>query len=255
MAPSRLDRRHIEKRDFPRARRGYDPEIVDAHLAGIAADVEALASGAPPQQAPTSIPEAVGESVQEILAAADRSAAETQRIAEERLAELSRAAERDAERIRDEALDQARQFLRTIADRSSAVRSRLRELEQAMQSSTESQSIGADALDAAVSEIEQRLDVLHAETGASASEPMSPSAASSSTPSGQDAHGRADREAAVEQPATDDVDLAARLVALNMALDERPREEVEQYLAEHFDVPDHERLVDEAYASAGDEPP
>jgi len=33
-----LDRQSIEKKDFPIGRRGYDPEAVDVHLAGLADD-------------------------------------------------------------------------------------------------------------------------------------------------------------------------------------------------------------------------
>jgi hypothetical protein len=41
----------------------------------------------------------------------------------------------------------------------------------------------------------------------------------------------------------------ARLVALNMALNGDSREETGDYLAENFDVPDRERLLDEVYAA------
>jgi DivIVA domain-containing protein len=44
---------------------------------------------------------------------------------------------------------------------------------------------------------------------------------------------------------------AARLVALNMALDGTAREETARYLAEHFALSDHERLLDEVYARVG----
>src|SRR5204862_1079787 len=37
-----LDRQSIEKRDFPIGRRGYEPASVDAHLAKVAREVEAL---------------------------------------------------------------------------------------------------------------------------------------------------------------------------------------------------------------------
>jgi hypothetical protein len=43
----------------------------------------------------------------------------------------------------------------------------------------------------------------------------------------------------------------ARLVVLNMALEGEPREVVERYLAEHFDIPNRERLLDDVYAAAG----
>jgi hypothetical protein len=44
----------------------------------------------------------------------------------------------------------------------------------------------------------------------------------------------------------------ARLVALNMALDGDPREVTGGYLAQHFDIPDRERLLDEVYAAVGE---
>jgi hypothetical protein len=47
-----------------------------------------------------------------------------------------------------------------------------------------------------------------------------------------------------------DVD-GARLVALNMALDGDPRDATDRYLAEHFDIPDRGRLLDEVYAAVG----
>ena len=37
-----LDRQSIERRDFPIARRGYDPAVVDAHLRALAAEVQEL---------------------------------------------------------------------------------------------------------------------------------------------------------------------------------------------------------------------
>ena len=44
---------------------------------------------------------------------------------------------------------------------------------------------------------------------------------------------------------------AARIVALDMALSGKPREETDRYLAEHYDVPDRGALLDEVYAAAG----
>jgi hypothetical protein len=41
----------------------------------------------------------------------------------------------------------------------------------------------------------------------------------------------------------------ARLVALNMALNGTARDETERYLAENFDLPDRQGLLDEVYAS------
>jgi len=49
---------------------------------------------------------------------------------------------------------------------------------------------------------------------------------------------------------SEDLD-GARLVALNMALNGDSREETGRYLAENFDIPDRERLLDEVYAAIG----
>jgi DivIVA domain-containing protein len=53
---------------------------------------------------------------------------------------------------------------------------------------------------------------------------------------------------ALAVPTREDLD-GARLVALNMALNGDSREETGRYLAENFDVPDRERLLDEVYAA------
>jgi DivIVA domain-containing protein len=51
--------------------------------------------------------------------------------------------------------------------------------------------------------------------------------------------------------ARSDDEAGARLVALNMALEGTPREETASYLAEHYELPDVEALLDDVYASAG----
>ena len=43
----------------------------------------------------------------------------------------------------------------------------------------------------------------------------------------------------------------ARLIALNMALNGQSREETDRYLAENFDLPDRQSLLDEVYESVG----
>jgi hypothetical protein len=43
----------------------------------------------------------------------------------------------------------------------------------------------------------------------------------------------------------------ARLTILNMALSGEPREQADRYLAEHFRLPEREKLIDEVYAAIG----
>src|SRR6476661_2488009 len=68
-----LDRTSITRRDFPTNRRGYDPAAVDAHLAALADEVQALERRAAASSAPLSA--ATGEQVRAIVEAAERSVA------------------------------------------------------------------------------------------------------------------------------------------------------------------------------------
>jgi DivIVA domain-containing protein len=51
--------------------------------------------------------------------------------------------------------------------------------------------------------------------------------------------------------ARSDDEAGARLVALNMALEDAPRAETARYLGEHFALADVDALLDDVYASAG----
>lgn len=62
-----LDRRSIEKRDFPTRLRGYDRAAVDAHLRSVADELETRLS---------TTADAAAEQVRAVLAAAEQSAAE-----------------------------------------------------------------------------------------------------------------------------------------------------------------------------------
>src|SRR5512144_1396701 len=64
-----LDRDDIERRDFPTARRGYDPEAVDAHLRGVADEFERLGRPAPAPPQP-GLAAGASEQVRAILEAA-----------------------------------------------------------------------------------------------------------------------------------------------------------------------------------------
>jgi hypothetical protein len=66
-----------------------------------------------------------------------------------------------------------------------------------------------------------------------------------------DAVGLEPSPARARAPVTDPDEVAARLVALNMAMSDTPREEIVRYLREHHSLADPERLLDEVYAGAG----
>lgn len=80
-----LDRRSIEKRDFPLRLRGYDRAAVDAHLRAIADELEARVG---------STADAAAEQVRAVLTAAERSAAEMVARAEADAQRISSAAGR-----------------------------------------------------------------------------------------------------------------------------------------------------------------
>jgi hypothetical protein len=60
-----------------------------------------------------------------------------------------------------------------------------------------------------------------------------------------------DFAAAAEAPDHTDDEAAARITALNLALSGTPREETAAYLAEHYELPDLEGLLDDVYSKAG----
>jgi len=230
-----LDRQSIARRDFPTARRGYEPRAVDEHLAAIADEVEELrrqvGSGA------VRATEASGQ-VRQILEAAEQSAAGVRASAEvegrEHVARVAQAA--DALRARIEALD---------AD--------LTEMVASLRAGTE--RLHADLGDAAAATAEL------AQAGGPVPEGVAHSALGATV--GSVPAGSADAEvedepalAAVDEPAADQAagrrgDVAgARLVAYQWALDGRSREETDRYLAEQFDVPDRAALIEQAYRAA-----
>ena len=76
--------------------------------------------------------------------------------------------------------------------------------------------------------------------GRSAAEPPSPSPASPPP--------EPEPEPGALTPPNGDAD-GARLTALNMALSGTPREETERYLADNYDLPDRDAILDEVYAT------
>jgi DivIVA domain-containing protein len=69
-----MDREEIERRDFPPARRGYDPAAVEAHLRRVADEFDALGRAAADRPRPGSLAEGTSEQVRSILEAAEASA-------------------------------------------------------------------------------------------------------------------------------------------------------------------------------------
>ncbi len=224
-----LDREAIEKRDFPVGRRGYDPAAVQAHLARLADQVEAL------QRAASAVPSASG-SVAEVAA--------------ERVRGIVEAAEGDAERIRADAERAAGEHVRRVGDAAAGL------LERVIAAQRE-----LDELRAGVERAHASVRALEAEAGALASTTraaQAPAATGAAPAPAPPADARTIDTPTSDTPTSDapptaapsDADVAgARLTALSMALDGRPREETDRYLAQHFRVADRGALLDEVYAA------
>jgi DivIVA domain-containing protein len=71
-----VDRDEIERRDFPAARKGYDPAAVDLHLRQIADEFDVLGREAADRPRPATLSEGTSEHVRAILEAAEASAQE-----------------------------------------------------------------------------------------------------------------------------------------------------------------------------------
>jgi DivIVA domain-containing protein len=225
-----LDRQAIVRRDFPTQRRGYDPAAVDAHLDELAGEVEALQRRA---AAPPSVSEQAAGQVKSIIAAAERGAQE----------------------IRESARAEAREHVARATEAADRLRARIEELVQASGELLTGAERLRDELTALRAEVEEVGEAAPAAPPpaavehAAAAEPAA--AADPAAPGPPPAGAAQPPPAAVAQPAAANGDAAAaRIVALDMALSGKPREETDRYLAEHYDVPDRAALLDDVYAAA-----
>ncbi len=261
-----LDRQTIEKRDFPIGRRGYEPEAVDAHLAAVAAQVEDL-SRQSRSRSGASLASAASDQVRLIVQAAESSAAEIEQEARDEAARLRDEAAGDAERTRRDAVDKSQDHVGRVSEATSLMLQRVDAMESELSALMESLRTGANRLGADLSLLEGNMGELYSAAGVD-DPPSAPTRApvaavpptGSRTPVDHGDEPAADTDAdehAAIQPAQEQFDAApedsegARLVALDMALSGRPREETDRYLAEHYDLSDRQGLLDEVYETAG----
>jgi DivIVA domain-containing protein len=271
-----LDRQSIARRDFPQARRGYDPASVDRHLAAIADEVEQLRRQSAPGAA---LAGRASEQVRSVIEAAEVSAAGIREAASaearEHVARVAEAADGLRERI--DALDQELTgmigALRSGADRVraelddlAAGTSRLAaadagEAPAGVAPSALGATVGAAAAGVATEEVgeEPALAAVDEPSGGEAATPAEPAATTESTaaaeataaaaPAAAEAGTTGTVPAGPGAPVGRSTDVAgARIVALQWVMDGRPREETDRHLAEHFDLPDRAALLDQVYA-------
>jgi hypothetical protein len=157
-----IDRQAIERRDFPIARRGYEPAAVDAHLRALANEIEQLRhelsdGGA----APASLASTAGTQVQSILAAAEATAAELERDALERARQTREEADHDAASTREQAIAQARGQVAFVAQATAALLERVGSMDAEVGALVDSVRAGADRLAADLSAVETNMGELY----------------------------------------------------------------------------------------------
>jgi hypothetical protein len=258
-----LDRQSIEKRDFPIARRGYDPVTVDAHLRELAAEVDELRR-ASSSRGGESLAASAGTQVQSILEAAEATAANIELKAIEDTREMREQAEDDAARTRDQALAQARAHIQAVSQATAALRQRLESMDQEVNALIERLGLGAERLLSDLESVEANVGELYE---AAAGRVSAPASAPEYMPDPEPPPERAApaqrvapavplAEPLESEPAapaaheaeTGDID-GARLIALNMALNGDSREQTDSYLAENFQLANRRQLLDEVYAA------
>lgn len=268
-----FDRQAIERRDFPVSRRGYDPASVDAHLRALASEFEELQRSAGGGE--TSLASTAGTQVQGILEATETAAAEIERQALEHARSVREAADQDAERTREQAVERARAHVAAVEEATAALLARVQSMDGEVGKLVESLRTGAGRLAGDLGALERSMGELYD----AASGRAAPIAASSPPAAGEGAAGsvrlpapapqpqpaaEAPEQQLREQPAAPapasqeppqsptagggDLD-GARLIALNMALNGQSREDADRYLAAHFQSIDRLKLIDEVYAA------
>jgi gas vesicle protein len=177
--------------------------------------------------------EAAASQVRAILEAAEQSAAAIRAEAEREANAKREAVERVEER--------ARELERRLDELRAAIHDGVAALKDEVEALRESAAVPAPEEDPGTRIDPAADDELIAEVEATAAPKP-------------DARGRAakapDAAAEAAAPADPSVPEGARLLALKMALDGRPREETATYLRENFELADPEALLDEVYARA-----
>jgi DivIVA domain-containing protein len=246
-----LDRSSIQRTDFPTARRGYEPAAVDAHLREVADEVEGIS-----RTVAQPVAAAASSQVQRIIEVAETAAGQLRVEAREETEQLRSQAGEEAERVRGEAAEEAE---RLRAEAGEEAREHVHRVSTAARELLE--RIGT-----LQEELGSFLGRLHDDAGRLSSELRSLERDVAELAPPQDDRPEPAQEQVREEQEEEDLgveiaaptdttrvddDEAARLVALDMALGGSPREETQRYLAEHYQLSDADKLLDDVYALAG----
>jgi DivIVA domain-containing protein len=258
-----LDRQDIERRDFPIGRRGYEPDAVDAHLRRIADEVEQSERQERPGSA--SLASAASDQVRQIVEAAEMTANDIERTAEDDAARTRQRAQSEADKTRADAAEQARGHVMRVQEATQVMLQRVDAMESELGALVESLRTGANRLSADLTLLQGNMGELRAapEPTEPAAEPEPAAEEEEEAPAfAGEPQDTADAEAVAEELepestpepepiAGGDDSEGARLIALNMALNGTPRDETERYLADNFRLDDRDQLLDEVYARVG----
>jgi DivIVA domain-containing protein len=278
-----IDRQAIERRDFPIARRGYDPAAVDAHLRLLANEIEDLQRELTDGGQGSSLASTAGTQVQSILAAAEAAAADIERQALADATSVREDADADAARTREQAIEQARARVAAVTEATTTLLERVGSMDGEVNALVEILRAGAGRLADDLAAVDTNMEDLYdaasgspsapTRAAAAAAEPQSPSVPAPPRPAppipspptpqapvparpprapargGGNGGGEAEAHRS-GSPAAEDGDLdGARLIALNMALNGESRADADRYLAENFQLADRQKLIDEVYAA------
>jgi hypothetical protein len=176
-----LDRQSIERRDFPIARRGYDPVAVDAHLRALAADVdEERRRQVGASRGAESLGSAAAGQVQSILDAAESAAADIERQAADDAARVRADADADAERTRAEAVQRAQAHVQAVAQATAVLLERVESMDGEVGALVQSLRSGAGRLATDLGSVATNMDELY--DAASGRAPLETAAAARPAP-------------------------------------------------------------------------
>lgn len=228
-----LSREEILKDDFPRARRGYDPSAVDAHLRHVADSVETTAE--------PSLADVAAKKVASIIEAAEAKAKEIESDARREADELLANAR---EQARDQ-LERAQRSVANLIGQADDLRERIGEMAQEVvggeETKAETEPAPAPTPEPAPPEpeVDPSPVTVPEPTPAREPEPEPPT-----IPEPQP-------DAPVEPAANGASEQAARLVAMKMALDGSSREEIAEHLGRNYDLARTGELLDAVFERVG----
>ncbi len=255
------------------ARRGYDPEAVDAHLSAVAAEFEELSGSV--RRGSGTLAANASDQVRAIVEAAEATAAQIRSEAEEEAGRIRSEARSDARAAQASAAARAGERVSQVSESASAMLERIEAIDQELTALLDELRAGATRVGAELGHLQESLQDTTAvgavATAASGREPPAPEPPAPEPPAPEPepepepaapkpAPGRA--RAAAKQAGPSSTTVApgkapdnspdhegARLIALNMALNGSPRDEIDRYLSEHYELQDRGALLDEVFAS------